>query len=166
MAAIAVLLLTLLAGVPAFADLRDRNQRAAINNELVTTLAIARTEALISRQPTVVCPTTVDGKQCRMDGVWQHGWLAFVDGDDDGQPGGRDDRVLSYTEAMPDLTLISGTGRPRVRYAPNGMSTGSNLSIRLCQRGVPRSAVIVNNVGRPRVEIRPRALRTWSCPSD
>jgi type IV fimbrial biogenesis protein FimT len=165
LAALAMLLLTLLAGVPAFAELRERSQRAAVNNELVATLGLARNEALLSRQPTVVCPAIADGRRCRMDGEWHHGWLAFVDADDDGQPGGKDDRLLVRTEAIPDLTLISGTGRPRVRFAPNGMSTGSNLSIRLCQRDLPRSAVIVNNVGRPRVEVRAKALQAWSCPA-
>lgn len=153
----------LVAGVPAFQDIRDRNQRSAVNNELIATLSLARTEAQLGRTPTIVCPALEGGAGCRADGEWHHGWIAFVDGNGDGKAGSPHDRLLVHVHAPTDVVLLSGRTRPRVRYAPNGLNSGSNLSIRLCQRGKVSSAVVVNNVGRPRVELDPRALAAWNC---
>lgn len=155
----------LVGGVPAFQDLRARGQRSAINNELIATLSLARTEAILGRRPTIVCPMLEASDRCRDDGAWHHGWIAFVDNDDDGQPGGNGDRVLSRIEPIAGAQLSSGRTRPRVRFATNGLNAGSNLSIRLCQRGRVSAAVIVNNVGRSRVELDGKALAEWTCPS-
>lgn len=151
--------------VPSFGELRQRSQRAAINNELIAVLSLARAEALRSRHHTVVCPASDDGSSCRSDGVWKRGWLAFIDGNDDGQPGGPRDRLIAEGSLPHGGILHSGSGRPRVRYAPNGLNRGSNLSIRVCLDGRVVSAVVVNNVGRPRIELKPSALARWSCPA-
>lgn len=153
----------LVSGVPAYQDLRDRAQRTAATNELIATLGVARTEAILRRMPAIVCPKDADGQRCRRDGIWHHGWIAFVDGDGDGQPGSARDRLLAESGAMDGVVLHSGATRPRVRYAPSGMNTGSNLSIRLCQRNAVVSAVVINNAGRPRVERDPAALAGGRC---
>lgn len=161
----AVLAVLLASAAPTFRDLRERSARAAVNNELIASLSLARSEALRSRLPTVVCPALDDASGCRADGAWQHGWIAFVDANRDNQPGGPGDRLLEVHGPLPGATLVSGSTRPRVRYAPNGLNTGSNLSIRLCQSGKVVSAVVVNNVGRPRIELKERALAGWDCRS-
>lgn len=162
--AMAVLAILFGLGVPAFGDLRARSERVAINNGLMTSLSLARTEALRSRRPTVVCPAKADASGCRDDGAWHHGWIGFVDENEDGMLTAGRDRVIEVREPIQGASLLSGSARPKVRYAPNGLNTGSNLSIRLCQAGKVVSAVVVNNVGRPRVELKERALARWSCP--
>lgn len=150
--------------LPGFGELRERSQRAAINNELMATFSLARSEALRSRANTVVCPADAARSGCRADGIWQDGWLAFVDGDDDGQPNGPRDRLIAQGQLPSGTLLHSGTGRPRLRYAPNGLNRGSNLSVRVCLAGRVVSAIVVNNVGRSRVELDPAALSRWTCP--
>lgn len=162
--ALAILGVLFGAVLPAFGSLLERSASAAINNELIASLSLARSEALRSRQLTVVCPARADVSGCRSDGAWHHGWMVFVDANQDGELSPGRDRLLLVHEPLSSATLISGHSRPRVRYAPNGLNTGSNLSIRLCQAGTVVSAVIVNNVGRTRLERDARALARWSCP--
>lgn len=163
--ALAILGVLFGAVLPAFGNILDRSARAAINNELIASLSLARSEALRSRHPTVVCPALADASGCRSDGAWHHGWMVFVDANQDGALSPGRDRLLQVHEPLQSATLLSGRSRPRVRYAPNGLNTGSNLSIRLCQAGTVVSAVIVNNAGRPRLEQDARALARWSCPA-
>lgn len=160
--ALSLLMMTLLVAIPGFAALRERNLVAAVNNELMASLALARSEAVRQRVETVVCPMVEAGAGCRSDGAWHNGWVVFVDPNrngrlDDGEP------VLIERGPLDGLTLSSGRGRPRVRYASNGMSRGSNLSIRLCMDGKPRSAIVANNAGRARLERDNTALAGMKC---
>lgn len=159
-------LLGLLTGLalPAFSALRERSRLAAIQNELLASLALARSEAIRSRRPVLVCPGDGEATGCRDDGLWHAGWMSFVDEDGNHRydPGG--DRLLEVHGPVQGLQLVSTAGRPRVRYTADGLSTGSNLSLRVCRRGEAVSAVVLNNSGRARVERDPRDLARLDCP--
>ena len=60
------------------------------------------------------------------------------------------------------LRIVSTTGRPQLRYLPDGRSAGANLTISICTRTQELlGQVIVNNMGRLRSE-RPTAPA--ACP--
>ncbi|WP_163838766.1 GspH/FimT family pseudopilin [Pseudoxanthomonas sacheonensis] len=139
-------------GVPSYRSMME-NQRASSTMHLLTAyMASARSTAISYRIPTVVCPSNRAGG-CRMDGDWSQGWLMFFDADGNRQPDAREDILRDEnTPLHPSLRLVSSTGRPQLRYLPDGRSAGSNISVRLCRDDVLLWQVIVNNVGRVRSE--------------
>jgi type IV fimbrial biogenesis protein FimT len=139
-------------GVPSYRGMMD-NQRTSSTMHLLTAyMASARNTAISYRIPTVVCPSDRAGG-CRTDGDWSQGWLMFFDADGNRQPDTREDILRDEnTPLHPSMRLVSSSGRPQLRYLPDGRSAGSNLSVRLCRDGILLGQVIVNNVGRARSE--------------
>lgn len=66
---------------PAFHSFIQNNRITSQANELLTTLAIARSEAIKRKQGITVCSST-DGSTC--SGSWNQGWIVFADTDTDG----------------------------------------------------------------------------------
>jgi len=159
---VAALLLAL--GAPSLGNMLRRSEMAATHNTLLAALATARIRALESGASGVLCPLTEEGLRCRTDGDWTHGWMVFVDHDNDGHLNGAEKPALvEQLSSTSGATIFSGRFRPTVRYARNGMSRGSNLTIRFCIDGTATSAIIINNAGRPRVERDASRLRGYSC---
>lgn len=74
-----------------------------------------------------------------------------LDPDGDRQPNLPEDLLRHEAVSLPDAFRIrSSSGRPQLRYLPNGMSTGSNLTVRICLQERLMTEVIVNNAGRAR----------------
>ncbi len=55
-----------------------RNRVAATVNDLVSTLALARVDALKKHHPIVVC-ASADGTTCKWTNDWNNGWIAALD---------------------------------------------------------------------------------------
>lgn len=148
----AISTIVLAIGVPSYRSVIE-NQRASSTMHLLTAyMASARGTAISYRIPTVVCPSNRAGG-CRMDGDWSQGWLMFFDADGNRQPDAREDILRDENAPLhPSLRLVSSSGRPQLRYLPDGRSAGSNISVRLCRDDVLLGQVIVNNVGRVRSE--------------
>ena len=65
-------------GVPAFQGLTERNQLTSHINSFVSSLALARSEAVKRRQRVVVCVSS-DGSTCSNNGTYESGWIVYVD---------------------------------------------------------------------------------------
>lgn len=74
---VAVLAIVLAIGVPSFADMIRNNRLASESNELVTSITLARSEALKRGIPVSVCPRS--GATCADSTDWSNGWLVFTD---------------------------------------------------------------------------------------
>ncbi len=155
--------------VPSFRHLLISQRMTGAINSLVTGLHLARSEAIKRRKHAVLCPS-VDGRTCHNGGssrtVWEKGYLLYID-----QNGNRtfdaDELAVRLFDATADLHIRSSAGRDHVTYRPNGMASGTNLTITFCDkhgRGIPR-AVIVSNSGRPRVSTRNASGSAIYCPS-
>ncbi|MET0580798.1 MAG: Tfp pilus assembly protein FimT/FimU [Pseudoxanthomonas sp.] len=139
-------------GVPSYRGLMDSQRVSSAMHLLTAHIASARNTAITYRIPTVVCPSDRAGG-CRMDGDWSQGWLMFFDADGNRQPDSREDVLRDENAPIhSSLRLLSSSGRPQLRYLPDGRSAGSNLSVRLCRDDILLGQVIVNNVGRVRGE--------------
>lgn len=117
------LCLTLLAPT-LFSLLSDPGETRLLQSDsLAAHLEYARGEALRREQTVTICPSR-DGRNCRLDGDWHHGWILFTDaekpplhrsvgdkllykqsGDVDEQPLPADIGALSYL-ADGSLTLV------------------------------------------------------------
>lgn len=153
MVTLAVLVVTLTLGVPAFAGLQQRARTASAFHLLTTSLATARLSAVKHGEAVSICPSS-DGQTCRDGVVWDDGWILFADPEHDDQPASVA-AVLQRIDGISNgLALRSTQGRTQVRFTPNGWAYNSNLSIRLCdeKNALLLGKVVVNNAGRPRSE--------------
>lgn len=162
MASVSILSILLAVALPAFAALLERQRAASAVAALVSHMSHARLAAVKHRHPVVLCPST-DGQRCDTGSDWSGGWILFVDRGDRRLPGSAAD--LLQVESRPlnrHLHIRSSAGRSYLRYLPDGRSSGSNLTVNVCNReGVRLGAVIVNNAGRPRTERGPGSA---TCP--
>jgi type IV fimbrial biogenesis protein FimT len=155
---VSVTVLGILVGlaVPQFTDFVRNSRRAAVLNELVGSLNLARSEA-IRRGITVVMCKTSDGSAC-LTGVgdtWAAGWLIFVNNDGDSPPvfdvGETDLRVRTEATAAYSIRPSAGV-TDFISFNADG-SVASAGSFTYCDaRGVARArAVVVSPVGRVRL---------------
>lgn len=145
-------ILAILAGVavPGMAQLLADRRVDAAASRFHAHVSRARSEAIFRGRRVVACPTD-DGAQCLADGIWQGGWMLFVDLDADREhrPG---EPLLARSGAIGGVRMETSRMRRRIVYYPNGLARGSNGTYTFC--GVGRQArpqaVIISNTGRAR----------------
>jgi type IV fimbrial biogenesis protein FimT len=153
----AVAIASVLAGiaVPSFAQLIERQHFVGTQHQLMASFHLARSLALQTRRPAIVCPSS-DGSSCRGGGVWDAGWLVFVDANNNRL---RDagEAVVRYERLDGEsLRVRSSASRPQAVFRPNGGSGASNLSLRMCAPdGRVLGGLVLNNTGRLRKEPHP-----------
>ena len=139
-------------GVPSYRSLMEHQRASSAMHLLTAHMASARNTAISYRIPTVVCPSNRAGG-CRMDGDWSHGWLMFFDADGNRQPDAQEDVLRDENAPIhPSLRIVSSKGRPQLRYLPDGRSSGSNITVRLCREDKLLGQIVINNAGRIRSE--------------
>lgn len=153
----AILALLAALSIPALGALLERHRAGAAMGTLSTQMQLARMAAITYRRPAVLCPSA-DGRSCSGGTDWSGGWMLFLDRDGNHRPDAADEILRVESDSgRPGLRLVGTTGRPRIRYLPDGRSAGSNVTISVCSaKGELLGAVIVNNMGRPR-SFRPAA---------
>ena len=148
----AITAIGLVIGIPSFQGMNERARVSSAMHLLTAHMASARSTAITYRIPTVVCPSNRAGG-CRTDGNWSEGWLMFFDKDGNRRPDTREDILRDENATIhPSLRILSSSGRPQLRYLPDGRSSGSNITVRLCREDELLAQIIVNNAGRTRSE--------------
>jgi type IV fimbrial biogenesis protein FimT len=147
------LLITLVTlGVPALQAMVSTNRLAGGVNDLVGTLAFARSEAVKRNQEVVVCQSN-NGHNCSRDGDWRDGWLVYLDRNGNRQKNAGEPILGQYTGLVDDLHLTyRAFGSTRyVVYRPSGM-TRTNGTFTFCDPANPAlaRAIILTKSGRPR----------------
>lgn len=136
--------------IPAFSALGERSSAQGSMGTLTVALSKARIAAITRRHPVTVCPSR-DGERCRSDLVWDDGWIVYGDADREPQPAAGS---ILWREQAPagQVAIRSTAGRHRVRYQPNGMAGGANLTLTLCslRTRLTLGEVVVNLGGRIR----------------
>jgi len=150
--------------VPSFQQLTTSQRMSGAVNSLVTALHLARSETIKRGERAVLCPSS-DGRTCRNNTVWEEGYMLYIDrnGNHEFDTG---ETAVRMFDATPGLHIRSAH-RDQVTYQPNGMASGSTITITFCDkhgRGAPR-AVIVSNSGRPRTSTRNASGGAISCPA-
>jgi type IV fimbrial biogenesis protein FimT len=123
MMTITVLGILLGLAVPTFREFTRNNNVTTAQNDLVTALNVARSEALRRNRPVSVC-ASVDGATCGDATNWNDGWIAFTDR---GTPGtvDADDTTLQTWQTSNANVLFAAGGSAFVQYLPNGMSAAA-----------------------------------------
>ena len=91
--------------LPSFQGTMRSNRVATSTNEMIATLAFARTEAIRSTRFSSVCGSQA-GTAC--DGEWTQGWMVFADRNGDGLLDA-DDTVLRFGQGHPTLSVENPT---------------------------------------------------------
>lgn len=146
---LAVLAILLAVAAPSMASLKARTAATGTHNLFMTSFAAARIHAISQRQLTTICPGTEAGG-CRSDGVWDSGWIIFVDRNANGRLDADDALVRAESPLPAGLQAHSGAGRPRATFRPTGLAGGTNLTLRICADERLQTALILSNTGRAR----------------
>ena len=142
----------LITGVaPSFSASVKNSRMVTQLNDLHTAFSLARSEA-INRNTSVTVCRSATSTSCA--GVWQDGWIVFVDEDSDGSVDNGDE-IINVHGALPnDSTLVSE--QAQVIYASSGLAVpGSNSTFTFCDaRGATKAkGIIIGTTGRPRLAV-------------
>jgi type IV fimbrial biogenesis protein FimT len=149
-------------GAPSFNDAIRTTRLATSVNELVTSLSLARNEAIKRNRRVIVQRTGAN---------WENGWQVFVDidGSDTFNDNGNatlcepniEDCLLQVHDALSGFYTLRFKGFTNdnlIRYTPSGTINNNNGTFYLCDNSdgnnipEPNTAklVIINTIGRPR----------------
>lgn len=160
--------LSLSFAVPGFNTIINNNRRASGINQLVSTMYLARSEAITRNSQITVCPS-MNGNNCQAV-AWNEGWLLFADANRDRSvdPG---EFILGHMPANGRLDIQSAEFSTFFVYRPNGRlmvntpaeNTGQ---MTICDpRGAEHARVlIVNASGHPRLSEYQSDGSTPVCP--
>jgi type IV fimbrial biogenesis protein FimT len=136
--------------IPSFTTLIADARRTAALNAFVTSIQLARTEAIKHADEVVLCKDG-GGDACTTAGEWERGWLVFANLDHDAPPQlDPGEPLIQQCAALPAARLSANraafTFRPFARASTNGTAT-------YCDgRGAAAArAIIVSLAGRPRI---------------
>lgn len=107
---IAIVAILLAIGLPSFQSAFRSNRTATMTNELLGSIALARTEAIRSTRGAGMCAANAAGTACVDTTTWDNGWLVWVedDGNDvvgDGYQAGSD-TLVRYIQPTTGMSLV------------------------------------------------------------
>jgi len=155
---LAVSAILLAIAIPGYANFMNYNRLVAVTNDLVSSLQLARSEAIKRGIRVTVCKSSTPMESapvCDEEANWQQGWLVFVD---DGIKGVLDigDQILKVHGETPGGAVMTVTNYSTyASYLPSGVSQGpnglGNGTFYVCVAGSKRS-IIINQTGRIRLD--------------
>lgn len=131
--------------VGGWAKLRDHREEEIMTSQLLQSLRFAKQAAMAKQQQVTLCPAENDDA-CGNN--WSHGWLIFVDPDNQGQPGGENHILLRQPAFHAKLTLsFSGwLHHAYVRFAADGAPRSYHGTFFIEDRPI----IVINAAGRIR----------------
>lgn len=138
--------------VPSFRDYTRNTRVTTAQNDLVTAITLARSEALRRSSNVSVCPSA-NGTSCTGDADWGAGFLVFTDATGTaGVLDGADAALQVWPGFPPDVELAENADAEFLRYTPTGMLDGASRTFGVqssyCS-GDRARRVVVSVVGFP-----------------
>lgn len=161
LATLSVLAILLAIGVPAFNQFVVSNRLTAYTNDMLSTLTLARSEA-IKRNSRVVLCKSADGETCAGAGGWNQGWIVFADPNNNASRDAGEPAVYKMPALQNGYTLDgSASISSYVSYELQGGVTQAG-TFTLCPSAPATSGqgreIVISASGRP------RESRITSCP--
>lgn len=143
MTALSVLAVLVAIAVPSFRTFSVESRITATANDLATALNLARSEALRSSAPGVVC-ASANGTTCSGSTNWATGWIAFADANGDGAPAAAEIRQVWPAVTAPVTVTAGGSS---VTWNLMGMkSTAGAFEFQIASTGCVVSRRVVTQV--------------------
>ena len=160
MIAMVMLAVLITLGSGSFKPLIQKYQLQAQGEDLLSSLFLARSEAL-KRGVRVTACVSDNGVQCQKTGDWNQGWLVFEDTDGNATRSALEPLVQVHM-TLPAGIMASGNSQVMhyVSYAPTGRSLQASGAfqagtITLCRASVEPGQgwkLVINAVGKPRLD--------------
>jgi type IV fimbrial biogenesis protein FimT len=158
--AVVVILLTM--GIPAVQTMTLNNRLTTESNKLLSSLLLARSEAVKYMFDVAVCPSN-DGTSCTDSGTASTR-LIYIDNDDDGVDDASDgngtreaDEAILRKEAniASGQSWSSSTGDLFITYKPSGLVVGGGETLTLTDSRGSTKCIQISAGGRPSIETCP-----------
>jgi type IV fimbrial biogenesis protein FimT len=157
MVTLAVGIVILAIGVPAFMNMMSSNQAAGYANDLVGAIRLARSEAVKRADSVAICAS--NGAQTACSGKnWNNGWIVFSDDNDDStiDVGETIHRVWSIPTDERSNLVFQGTSPNAIRFNASG-ATAAGAQIQFAFKksdchGNQARQITVSIMGRPTVD--------------
>jgi type IV fimbrial biogenesis protein FimT len=150
-----VLGISLSFAVPSFQTVVNNNRRSTAVNQLVSTMHVARSEAVTRNLQVTVCPST-NGTSCTAS-AWKKGWLAFPDLNGD-RAVDANEPVMTVASEFSNIEIDTADFPTFFVYRPNGRIMVNNVGqntgqLTFCDdRGADHARVVViSSSGQPRL---------------
>ena len=157
MVTVAILAILIAAVTPSFRGLLRDNQAATQANALVTSLMLARSEAIKRNAPVVMCRSNT-GTSC-VGSNWADGWIVFADANNNGAVNTGETIVQTAGQLAASFALTTGSASA-FTYRPDGsVTTADNFLLCPPDKVSSRARQIqVDATGRPVV------VKGGTCP--
>jgi type IV fimbrial biogenesis protein FimT len=141
---IAAILLTV--AVPSFNTTIKDNRLITDANRLVSSLALARSEAVKHGRTATVCVSS-DQATCTGETDWTLGWMVWVDVDGDTNLDASEER--GFIDAFPGNSVTFAGGAAQIQFTAQGAAT-ANVTLDLCddRAGETGRRINISNTGR------------------
>jgi type IV fimbrial biogenesis protein FimT len=154
MLTIAVAAVILSIGVPSYQGLMERNQLTSGINQFISSMSLARSEAIKRNQRVLICPSN-DGATC--SGIqYESGWIIFVDRNSNGSRQVGAEELIWVSESLPASMTLRGTGccDDNIPYLASGQINGIAGSMHLCKSNDPDKSkkIVINTFGRVQLD--------------
>lgn len=147
MTVVAIIAILLVIALPSFQSSLRSNRVATTANELMASVALARSEAIRSRDRGVIC-TSTNGETC--DGDWNSGWMVWSDVDNSGTVNGTE-TVVRYVQGKPQLLMAGSVTRMAFDGRGRVVSGGQAVSVRPADAAEPLRCVVIGPTGQTRI---------------
>lgn len=143
--------------IPSFFSFASNSHLAGATNEMISTLHLARSEAIKRSSRTVIC-TSSTGASCANSGGWHQGWLVFHDANNNAALDAGEAVILTRAEVAKGFRMTGSSPVSKyISYAPDGgtkLMTGAWQAgtLTVCDESGLSDArkIIINKTGRPR----------------
>jgi type IV fimbrial biogenesis protein FimT len=165
MTTIAVAGISLAVAVPGWQSLSTRSAITTATNGMLTDLRYARSTAVTRNRYVGLCPSD-DGVSCSGGyDRWHDGYLVFIDLDGDRERQADEPLLRQKGKFANGLRLQTTSGRPVIRFRPDGASWSTNATFRICkgENAAHYRAIMLFGSGRARVDRRGSGGRAIHC---
>ena len=138
-------------GVPSFNGLIERNQLTSNINQFVSSLSVARSEAIKRKEIVALC-ASADGETCSPGSGFENGWIIYVESVAPRNVRDVNNEDLIWVqEALPNgITLTNDSSSNSFLYRSTGRISGGAARVVLCKDAQTDKAraLTINTTGR------------------
>jgi type IV fimbrial biogenesis protein FimT len=154
-----IIAVTLTLGAPQLDRLIQKNRIESISRDLLGSINLARSEAIMRRASVSICPSAMwQTGEATCTGSYQDGWIVFSNVNRDDQVDVATDDVIRVYAALPEgyavaNRLATRAVTKRITYRADG-SSYRNLTLQVCSPDgrIPSMSIVLNIVGRARLD--------------
>ncbi len=150
MIVVAIMGLLVALAAPPLSDFLENAQARQNTNELLSSLLLARSEAVTRNMPVSLCTAGSSLTACNAGMDWTDGWISFEDIDADGVRDIGEELIEQHSE-LNSTTLIRAVNfSDFITYLPSG-GVSSMGSFNVCVGDASARLITINVTGRPRL---------------